>query len=305
MVAALLAELFESHRAHLLSVAYRLTGSVGDAEDAVQESFLRLGGVHQSEIDDLGIWLTTAVSRICVDHLRSAATRRESYVGQWLPEPVVTGVRPSAAPDPLATAVRRSECRLARMVALDTLTSHQRVAFVLHDELSLPLDEVAEILDISVDAAEQAAHRARTVIGGIALPVPDSEHDAAVRALLAALATGDVDAVTAALHRESVLIGDANGTTSTAANIVAGADDIARIMLALVRAYGIGDSPDAATRYEFATVNGQLGLVMNLDSSSDEQNWHPARVIGFTVRDGLICGAYDHANPAKLTGVRL
>ncbi|MET7767939.1 RNA polymerase sigma factor SigJ [Nocardia sp. NPDC005366] len=305
MVAALLAELFESHRAHLLSVAYRLTGSVGDAEDAVQESFLRLGGVHQSEIDDLRAWLTTVVSRICLEHLRSAASRRETYVGQWLPEPVVTGVRPSSAPDPLEAAVRRPECRMAMMVALDTLTAPQRVAFVLHEWLSVSFDEIAEILDIPVDVARQSAEQAGTAVGAIPGPVSDAEHESAVRSLLAALATGDADTVAASLHPDSVLIGDANGTTSTAVNIVGGAARIARSMLDLVRTYGIGDSTDAATRYEFATVNGQLGLVMNLDSETDEQLWHPARVVGFTVRDGLVSGAYDHANPAKLTGVRI
>ncbi|MEV0295842.1 sigma-70 family RNA polymerase sigma factor [Nocardia sp. NPDC050710] len=305
MVAALLADLFESHRAHLLSVAYRMTGSVSDAEDAVQESWLRLAGVHQSEIDDLRAWLTTVVSRICVDHLRSAAARRETYVGQWLPEPVVTGVTPVGAPDPLEVAVRNQDCRLAVMVVLDTLTPPQRVAFVLHDGLSMSFDEIAEILGVCADAARQLAVVARRAVDDIPAPVPDDEHEAAVRRLLAALATGDVTAVAAALHPDSVLIGDANGTTSTAVNIIGGADEIARFMLGLVRKYGIGDSGDAATRYEFATVNGQLGLVMNLDSETDEQDWHPARVVGFTVRDGLVWGAYDHANPAKLTGVRL
>ncbi|MCP2317384.1 RNA polymerase sigma-70 factor, ECF subfamily [Nocardia amikacinitolerans] len=305
MVAALLADLFESHRAHLLSVAYRLTGSVGDAEDAVQESFLRLAGTHQSEIDDLRAWLTTVVSRICLDRLRSAASRRETYVGQWLPEPIVTGVTPSSTPDPLESVVRGQEYRLAAMVVLDELTPPQRVAFVLHDGLSVPFDEIAEILGVTSDAARQLAVRARKAVAGVPAPVSDDEHEAAVHRLLAALATGDVAAVARALHPDAVLIGDANGTTSTAVNIVGGAEKIARFMLGLVRKYGIGDTDQAATRYEFATVNGQLGLVMNLDSETEEQDWHPARVVGFTVRDGLVWGTYDHANPAKLTGVRL
>ncbi|MGV9821562.1 RNA polymerase sigma factor SigJ [Nocardia xishanensis] len=305
MVSALIADLFESHRGHLLSVAYRLTGSVGDAEDAVQESRLRLAGTHQSEIDDLRDWLTATVSRICLDHLRTTAMRRETYVGQWLPEPIVTGVAPSGTPDPLESVVRGAEYRMAAMVALDGLTPPQRVAFVLHDGLAVPFEEIAEILCVSTDDVHLLVTQAREAVAGVPSAVADAEHEAAVRRLLAALATDDVDAVAKALHPEAVLIGDANGTTSTVVKIVGGAERIARFMLELVHTYGIGASEQAATRYEFATVNGQLGLVMNLDSETEEQDWHPARVVGFTVRDGLVWGTYDHANPAKLTGVRL
>ncbi|MGN2641807.1 RNA polymerase sigma factor SigJ [Nocardia takedensis] len=305
MVAALLAELFESHRAHLLSVAYRMTGSVGDAEDAVQESWLRLAGVHQSEVEDLRAWLTVAVSRICVEHLRTAATRRESYVGQWLPEPVVTGTAPAPFPDPFALITRDPRCRMAELVALDALTPEQRVSYVLYEGLSLPFEEVAEILGISVRGAWAGVTRAREVLAAVALPVSDTEHETAVRRLLLALASGELFRVVAALHRDAVLIGDANGTTSTAVNIVGGAESVARFMLALVHRYGLGDTEDAATRYRFATVNGQLGVVMNSDAEIFEQAWYPARVIGFTVRDGSVWGTYDHANPAKLSGVRL
>ncbi|WP_054816675.1 RNA polymerase sigma factor SigJ [Nocardia arizonensis] len=305
MVAALLAELFESHRAHLFSVAYRLTGSVGAAEDAIQESRLRLAGVHQSEIEDLRLWLTGVVSRICLDHLRGAALRRQTYVGQWLPEPVVTGRLLSSEPDALESAARDTACRMAALVALDTLGTPQRVAYVLREGLSMSFEEIAAILDISAWEAERFARVARAAIAATPAPVPDVEHEAAVRRLLSALATGELATVKGALHSDATLIGDANGTTSTAVNIVGGAEQVARFMLALVHRYGIGDSADSATRYEFATVNGQLGLVMNLDSELFEQDWHPARVVGFTVCDGLIWGTYDHANPAKLSGVRL
>ncbi|GAA5099033.1 sigma-70 family RNA polymerase sigma factor [Nocardia iowensis] len=300
MVAALLAGLFESHRAHLLSVAYRLTGSVGDAEDAVQESWLRLAGAHQSEIDDLRPWLTTVVSRICLDRLRSAAVRRERYVGQWLPEPVVTSRTPSSRPDPLEAVARKPECRLAAMVVLDTLTPPQRVAFVLHDGLSMSFDEIADILDISADAARELAVEARTAVADTPPPVPDAEHEAAVQCFLTALRSGDLSAVTAALHPDSVVIGDADGTTSTAENILSGADRIARFYLGLVRKYGLDSAEvDPAYNYEFASVNGQLGLVVTADSG------RAARVMGFTIRDGLVWGTYDLANPAKLTGIRL
>ncbi|MEU8897916.1 sigma-70 family RNA polymerase sigma factor [Nocardia sp. NPDC048505] len=298
MVAAFLADLFESHRAHLLSVAYRLTGSVSDAEDAVQESWLRLAGVHQSEIDDLRAWLTTVVSRICLDRLRSAAVRREAYVGQWLPEPVVTRLGGARDADPLEQVVRKQDTRMAAMVVLDTLTPPQRVAFVLHDGLSVPFDEIAELLGVSADAARQLAVRARKAVAGVPEPVPDAEHEAAVRRLLDALAEGDIVAVTAALHPDSRLVGDANGTTSTAVNVIDGADRIARFLLGLTGRYGIGDTDAAVLRYEFALVNGQLGLIV-------KRNDGRTRVVGFTVTDETIWGTYDHANPAKLSGVRL
>ncbi|WP_433599902.1 sigma-70 family RNA polymerase sigma factor [Nocardia sp. CA-135953] len=305
MVAALLADLFESHRAHLLSVAYRLTGSAGDAEDAVQESWLRLAGAHQSEIEDLRGWLTTVVSRICLDRLRSAAVRRETYVGQWLPEPVVTGTTPSTMPDPLEAVVRKQECSLAALVVLESLTPPQRVAFVLHDGLSVPFDEIGEILGISVEAARQLAVRARKSVAQAPPPVSDVEHAAAVRNFIAALSAGDIAAITAALHPDSVIIGDANGTTSTAINVIAGADKVARFLLGLMRKYGMDGSSEPTLEFEFATVNGQLGLVVYRVGPGYGRLEGPPRVIGFAVRDGLIWGTYDLANPEKLSHVRL
>ncbi|MFX0573908.1 sigma-70 family RNA polymerase sigma factor [Nocardia nepalensis] len=305
MVSALLADLFESHRAHLLSVAYRLTGSAGDAEDAVQESWLRLAGTHQSEIEDLRAWLTTVVGRICLDRLRSAAVRRESYVGQWLPEPIVTGITPSSTPDPLDAVVRKQECSLAAMVVLESLTPPQRVAFVLHDGLSVPFDEIAEILGVSVEAARQLAVRARKSVAQAPPPTPDVEHAAAVRKFVDALAAGDIGAVTAALHPDAVMIGDANGATSTAVNVIGGADKVARFLLGLIRKHGMDGSSEPTLEYEFATVNGQLGLVVHRVAPGYGRLDGPARVVGFAVRDGLVCGAYDLANPEKLSRVRL
>lgn len=143
MRTAVLADAFEQHRPHLLSVAYRLTGSVADAEDAVQDAWLRLDRADADGIDDLRAWLTTVVGRLCLDRLRSAAVRREHYVGQWLPEPIVTPVGGPSSPDPLEAVVRQEDSRMAAMVVLDTLTPAQRVAFVLHDGFAVPFDEIA------------------------------------------------------------------------------------------------------------------------------------------------------------------
>lgn len=143
MTTAQRADEFEALRPHLLAVAYRLTGTYADAEDIVQDCWLRW---HNSgtEIADLRAWLTTVVSRLGLDRLRSAAHRRETYVGEWLPEPVVTGF--GGAADPLAAVVAAEDARFAAMVVLERLTPDQRVAFVLHDGFAVPFDEVADIL---------------------------------------------------------------------------------------------------------------------------------------------------------------
>ena len=144
-----LAEQFAEHRSHLIGVAYRLTSTLSDAEDAVQEAWLRLSGLDEArraEIRELRAWLTTVVGRICLDRLRSATAQRERYVGPWLPEPIVTAYGAPASDDPLDTVVREDEVRMAAMVVLDRLTPEQRVAFVLHDAFSVPFAEIGEIL---------------------------------------------------------------------------------------------------------------------------------------------------------------
>ncbi|MEU4839280.1 sigma-70 family RNA polymerase sigma factor [Nocardia testacea] len=308
MVATLLADLFESHRGHLLAVAYRLTGSVADAEDAVQESWLRLAGTSQSEIEDLRAWLTTVVSRLCLDRLRSAAVRRESYVGQWLPEPVVSPLTGVPGPDPLAAVVQRQEFRMAALVVLDQLTPPQRVAFVLHEGLQVPYAEIADILDITPEATRQLAARARKVVREQTPPAAaDGEHEAAVQKLLVALGTGDARAVAAVLHPDAKMIGDAGGTTQTARNVIHGPDKVARLFLGLIRRYGL-DRPGVdfvAEDMEFVRVNGQLGVLIHGRPGDGDHPGFPSRIMGFTVVDGVIQGAYDHANPAKLRGVRL
>ncbi|MGM7648532.1 MULTISPECIES: sigma-70 family RNA polymerase sigma factor [Nocardia] len=296
MVSPLLADLFESHRAHLISVAYRLTGSVGDAEDAVQESWLRMAGAHQSEIEDLRAWLTTVVSRICLDHLRSAAVRRETYVGQWLPEPIVTGQ--ARTDDPLEVVVRNQDNRMAAMVVLDALTPQQRVALVLHDSLAVPFDEIADILGVSPDAARQLAVRARKTVARTPPPVTDDVHDEAVQRFLAALATGDIAAVAATLHPDVNFIADAGGTARTALNVVEGAEKVARLAVGLWRK----QLEEPALEIGFAAVNGQSGLVLTDPNSPFGR---AVRVLAFSVRDGLVCAAYDFANVAKLSGARL
>lgn len=296
-----LAESFEEQRGHLLSVAYRLTGSVADAEDAVQDAWLRLDGADAGRIEDLRAWLTTVVGRLCLDKLRSAAARRERYVGQWLPEPIVTPLTGSAPPDPLEQVVREEENRLAALVVLDTLTPAQRVAFVLHDGFGVPFDEVARLLGIEVAAARQLASRGRRAAADAPPPVSAGEHEEAVRTFMSALASGDIDTVVAALHPDARVIGDAGGTTRTALNVVVGADKFARFFVGLLRIYGA----ESLMAYEPALVNGELGFLNPGSPGDDTHQAFPARITAATVRDGRVWAAYDMANPAKLGGVRM
>ena len=300
-----LVDSFEAERPRLLNVAYRLTGSVADAEDAVQEAWLRL---HRTDarIDNLQAWLTTVVSRLCLDRLTSAVARRETYVGQWLPEPIVTTMDPSTGSgdvwhDPLASIVQQEDNRFAALVVLDVLPPDQRVAFVLHDAFGVPFGEIAEVLGIEPANARQLASRARKTLADPPPPVPDEEHNAAVIRFLEAMATGDLDAVLATLHPDALVMGDANGTTNTAVNVIHGADKVARFYLGLFRRYG----PEALESLEAVLVNGQLGIATAGWVGETARSTSPARVGGFAVRDGRVVAVYDIANPEKHAGIRL
>src|ERR1700722_14963067 len=218
---------FEALRPHLMSVAYRLTGTVADAEDIVQEAWLRWDSADtRGPIADLRAWLTTVVSRLGLDKLRSAAHRRETYTGNWLPEPVVTGWDGA---DPLSAVVAREDARFAAMVVLERLSPDQRVAFVLHDGFSLPFAEVADVLGTNEAAARQLASRARKAVAAapaLISKAPDPTHNEVVGKLMAAIASGDLKAVVALLHPDVTLTGDANGKAPTAINVLHGADKV-------------------------------------------------------------------------------
>ena len=295
------AEDFEAERPRLMRIAYRLTGSVVDAEDAVQEAWLRLGTAGEAGPRNLQAWLTRVVSRLCLDRLGSAAKRRETYIGEWLPEPIVRPLGQAAEPDPLDVVVQDEDARLGALVVLDRLTPPQRVAFVLHDVFAVPFDEVGETLGIGTEAARQHASRARRAVADAPEPTPDPEHEEAVRRFLDALATGDLDAIVATLHPDAIVIGDANGTTGTAINVIHGPEKFARFYVGLVNRYG----EKALETMRPVLVNGQLGFWTPGWEGDDRRTSSPARIAGFTVRDGLVVASYDIANPEKFGGVRL
>jgi RNA polymerase sigma-70 factor, ECF subfamily len=285
---------FEALRPHLMAVAYRVTGTVADAEDIVQEAWLRWDS-QDTTILDLRAWLTTVVSRLGLDRLRSAAHRRETYTGHWLPEPVVTGFDDT---DPLSAVVAREDARFAAMVVLERLSPDQRVAFVLHDGFNVPFAEVADVLGTSEAAARQLASRARKAVAAQPSPKPDPTHNEVVGKLMAAMAVGDLDAVVALLHPDVTFTGDSDGKAPTAVQVICGEDKVVRFMLGLAQRYG----PAMFTAYELGLVNGELGIyTAGLPAGGGYREMLP-RIMAMTVRDGKVCAIWDIANPDKFTG---
>jgi RNA polymerase sigma-70 factor, ECF subfamily len=287
---------FEALRPHLMAVAYRLTGTVADAEDIVQDAWLRwdsAGG--RDTIADLRAWLTTVVSRLGLDRLRSAAHRHETYTGNWLPEPVVTGFDEA---NPLSAVVASEDARFAAMVVLERLSPDQRVAFVLHDGFAVPFAEVAEVLGINEAAARQLASRARKAVAAQPPPEPDPSHAEVVGRLMAAIAAGDVEAVVALLHPDVTFTGDSNGKAPTAVRTLHGSDKVVRFIFGLAQRYG----PAMFSASQLGLVNGELGIYTGGRPASDGYWGMMPRITAVTVRDGKVCALWDIANPDKFTG---
>lgn len=297
MTTAQRADEFERLRSHLLAVAYRLTGTFADAEDAVQDAWLRWDAMSsgRDEIADLRAWLTTVVSRIGLDRLRSAAHRREAYFGEWLPEPVVTELDRS---DPLAAVVADEDARFAAMVVLERLTPDQRVAFVLHDGFAVPFGEIADVLGISPAAARQLGSRARRIVVDAEAPARDPSHDEVVGKLMAAMAIGDMEAVVALLHPDVTFTGDSNRKAPTAARVIHGPDKVSRFVSGLARRYG----PRFFEAAQLARVNGELGLITEGFEATGEWPAMQPHIQALTVRDGRVYAIWDIANPDKFTG---
>ncbi|HEV8649815.1 MAG TPA: sigma-70 family RNA polymerase sigma factor [Actinomycetes bacterium] len=263
-----LAERFEAHRTHLRAVAYRMLGSASDADDAVQEAWLRLGRADTSGVANLGGWLTTVVARVCLDVLRARTSRREEPLGVHLPDPVV---RRQDGTDPEQQALLAEGVGLALLVVLDTLAPAERLAFVLHDTFAVPFDEIAAILGRSPNAARMLASRARRRVQGAAT-VPDADRArqrAVVDAFLAAARGGDFDALVALLDPDVVVRADRAAVAAGASRGVRGAAAVAE---------------QFSGRARFARpalVNGAVGAVW-------APGGRPRVVFGFTVTHGKI-----------------
>jgi RNA polymerase sigma factor (sigma-70 family) len=274
-----LAARFEEHRTRLRAVAYRMLGSLSEADDAVQETWLRLSRSDAEEIDNLAAWLTTVCGRVALNTLRSRATRRETPLGVRLPDPIID---PADGTDPEHEALLADSVGLALLVVLETLTPAERLAFVLHDMFAVPFDEVARIVDRSPAAARQLASRARRRVQGEPA-VPDADPDTqrkAVEAFLAASRDGDFDALVAVLDPDVVLRADVGRGTEE----VRGAEAVARQAAAFSQ-IGLVVRP--------ALVNGTAGLVSTRDGV-------PFSVGAMTVRDGRIVAIDILADPERL-----
>ena len=279
-----LAEQFEEHRAHLRRVAYRMLGTIDDSDDAVQEAWLRLSRTDSAAIENLGGWLTTVVGRVSLDMLRARRSRREDYVGSWLPEPVVTVGDQS---DPEQEALLADSVGLALLVVLETLTPAERLAFVLHDMFGLPFEEIAPIVERSPAATRQLASRARRRVRG-AQPETDadlSEQREVVDAFLAAARDGDFEGLIAVLDPNVVFRMDIGPERAQARPVVEGAKAVARQILAR----GAPFAPLARP----AIVNGAAGAIVGLRG-------RPFAVVGFAVSNGRITEIDIVADPDKL-----
>ena len=278
-----LAERFEEHRNHLRAVAYRMLGSVSEADDAVQEAWLRLSRTGASEIENIGGWLTTVVGRVCLNELRSRKARREEPLDVRVPEPIVSredGV------DPEHEALLADSVGLAMLVVLETLSPAERIAFVLHDMFGVPFDQIAPLVDRSSTAARQLASRARRRVQGEA-PVPDADlslQREVVDAFFAAAREGDFEALVAVLDADVVLRSDGGAARPDASFVLRGAKAVAKSALTFAR---------LSPYVQPALINGAAGVVV-------APRGRPFSVMGFTVRGGKIVAIDGLADPARL-----
>ncbi len=277
-----LAERFEQYRPRLRAVSYRMLGSLSEADDAVQEAWLRVSRADTSQVEDLGAWLTTVVARICLNVLRSRAARREEPIGPHLPDPIVSGVD---GVDPEHEALIADSVGLALLIVLDTLAPAERLAVVLHDAFDVPFDQIAAIIDRSEPATRQLASRARRRLR--ATPAPDAtiaEQWELVDAFLAAARDGDFDALLRVLDPDVVLRADAGVTVPGGSRIERGARAVASGAVAF-RTLGYVS--------RLALVNGAPGVV----TFAGEQAFS---VVGFTVAGGKIVEMNILVDPARL-----
>ncbi|TDB75294.1 sigma-70 family RNA polymerase sigma factor [Actinomadura sp. KC216] len=285
-----LAQAFEVERPRLVRVAYATLGSLAEAEDCVQEAWLRLRGLDDpGEIRDLRAWLIRTVGRLALDALGSARARRERYVGTWLPEPLVGDAAPAA--DPADRVTMDEQVSMAMLVVMESLSPAERTAFLLHDVFGLPFDEVAEVVGRSTVAVRQLASRARRHVaeGRPRFPPTQDEQRALVTAFLSACRNGDLDRLMELLAPEVVLRGDGGGKVSTVPRVIRGAGEVAAAMLAF--------SGARVPEMRVTTINGAPGVVARgIDGHLS--------VAAITADAGRIVAIDVIRNPDKLTTVQ-
>jgi RNA polymerase sigma factor (sigma-70 family) len=281
-----LAERFEKHRAHLRAVAYRMLGSLAEADDAVQDTWLRLSRAGANDVENLGGWLTTIVARVCLNILRSRNLRREESLGVHLPDPVIKS--------PEEEALLADSVSLALLVVLDTLAPAERLAFVLHDMFELPFEQIAPMIGRSPAAARQLASRARRRVEGAEIPTPDADlarQRQVVDAFFQAARGGDFDALVTLLDPDVVLRADSGARRPAASVVIRGAAKVAGSAL------GAGGGGGERLRQEAlllpVLVNGAAGVVITVKG-------RPFAVMAFTVAKGRIVEIDAIADPERV-----
>jgi len=285
-----LLEPFDRHRRLLFAVAYQMLGSVADAEDVVQDAWLRWSAADRGDVADERAYLVTITSRLALDRLRAARTRRETYVGPWLPEPLLTGTEPG----PEDAVELGEQVSLALLVVLETLSPVERAVFVLREVFGLPVADVAAVLDRSEAAVRQLAHRAREHVQARRprFDTDRSKQREVTERFLAAAVGGDVQGLLAAMSPGVVLTSDGGGKVTAARRPIEGADKVARF-LAAVGPLG-ADLP--GLRIELAEVNGAPAVVAWTDQG-------PFMALQLVLVDGLVEQVLYIANPDKLAGI--
>ena len=277
-----LAAQFDEHRDHLHAVAYRMLGSGTEADDALQETWLRLSRSDATSIENLGGWLTTVTARVCLNMLRARRTRREDPLDPHVPDPVV---RRAEAVEPEHEAILADSVGLALLVVLETLEPPERLAFVLHDMFAVPFDEIAEMLDRSPEATRQLASRARRRVQHATVPDTDvSRQREVVDAFFAAARGGDLDALVSVLDPDVVIRSEGGEARPYASLVVRGARSVARRAIAY--------SQPGATLHP-VLVNGSAGVVVIVDDELFS-------IMGFTVTDDKIVAIDVLADPERI-----
>jgi RNA polymerase sigma factor (sigma-70 family) len=280
-----LAERFEEHRAHLRAVAYRMLGSLAEADDAVQDTWLRLSRAGANDVENLGGWLTTIVARVCLNILRSRNLRREESLGMHLPDPVIKS--------PEEEALLADSVSLALLVVLDTLAPAERLAFVLHDMFELPFEQIAPMIGRSPAAARQLASRARRRVKGAEIPTPDvdqARQRQVVDAFFQAARGGEFDALVALLDPDVVLRADSGARRPAGSVVIRGAAAVAESALG---GGGGGERLRQAALLLPVLVNGAAGVVITVKG-------RPFAVMAFTVAAGKIVEIDAIADPERV-----
>lgn len=287
-----LAELFQANRRLLFTVAYEMLGAAADAEDVVQEAWLRWSAADRSDVVEPRAYLVRVTTRLALNRLRTLRRARETYVGPWLPDPLLT------APDAAHPVERAEEVSLALLVVLETLSPLERAVFVLREVFELPYQEIADALDRDVPAVRQTAHRAREHVRARRPRYTPAgpQHAEATERFLAACFTGDLAGVLAALAPEVELVTDGGGVVRAARRIIRGADKVSRALVAFAR-----DDALAPLEWVSVEINGALGTMALLDGVP-----MMAAVAEYaTEHDGdRLVRLMVFRNPARLAGLR-